>query len=169
MAPYSVWILGSYGRADALTEVERDYAKRLAVRLGPLLASAEMNVVTGESDLLVDLCNSYRHTAALDSPARAITIHGSLRFTEPVAFLGTLLKEVPGAVLLVGGTPGGRASSEARQAHAAGLPIGGFRRSGGAAGELDLFDATWNHRDSGDAAHACMEWLKSKAHGLAAP
>lgn len=155
-----VWILGSYGRNNALSITERDYAKRLAERLGSLLASAELRVVTGESDLLVDLCNAYRHTVALDSPARAITIHGSLRAENPVDFLATLVKATPTAALLIGGTPGGRASKEALRAHSAGLPIGGFRQSGGAASSLKILDATWNQPDSGDAAHACMNWLK---------
>lgn len=162
MAIATVWVLGSYGRDDSLTETQRGYARRLAERLGALLAAEKMNVVSGESDLLVDLCRSYRRAVPLDSPARAIMIHGSLRSTEPVAFLGTLLRDVPRAVIAIGGTEGGRATEEARLAHKAGLPIGSFLRAGGIAEELDCSDANWNHPDPSDAARECILWLRRR-------
>lgn len=159
----TVWIIGSYNR-NAATTSQSVYCERLTRLLASGLANAQVPVVAGESDLLVDLCNAYRGSSQPDSYSRAIMIHGSLRHPDPKSIFERFLARVPAAALVIGGGDHGRTAQEAAAAHSLGLPLGGYTQTGGvSAGDPNTgigFSALWAQQDPSDAAFESIKWLR---------
>lgn len=154
----TVWIAGSYGDEDT-SPGEREYARRVAQRLGAELARSNINAVVGESDLLLDLCNAFRSSSSMSAGARALMVHGSLRIEDPVGFLASLVAHPPTGLIVIGGSSSGRTSQEARLARQSNLPVAAFIRSGGAAARLRTAFALEDGEPS-DAVAVCLGWIQ---------
>jgi hypothetical protein len=159
MPLHTVWVAGSYGGHD-LSVPESEYARQVAKRLGAELARSNINVLVGESDLLLELCSAFRASSNMQAGARALMVHGSLRIDNPMGFLASLLAHPPTHLIVIGGRTGGRTSQEARLALGSNLAVAAFVRSGGAAARLRKVHAI-EDGEASNAVTACMGWLRS--------
>jgi len=156
----SVWVAGSYGD-ERVSPAEKEYARQVVQRLGPELAQANISVVVGESDLLLDLCAAYRKSSNMQAGARALMVHGSLRIDDPVGFLASFLVQPPTLLIVIGGRTGGRTSQEARLARQSNVPVAAFVRSGGAAAKLRA-NLLIEDGEASNAVAVCMGWIQSQ-------
>ncbi|OPX05535.1 hypothetical protein [Mycobacterium sp. AT1] len=157
----AVWVAGSYGD-DSTSDQEKKFAGQVARLLGSELAKANITVVVGESDVLYELCNTYRRVSNLHGGARALMVHGSLRHEDPVGFLGSLLVRPPTVLIVIGGQIGGRTIEEARLARQSNVPVAAFIRSGGAATKV-LADFAIQDSESSNAVRDCIGWVRRTA------
>lgn len=155
----SVWAIGSYDSSNGDPSIT-DYTEQLARLLGRALATADVSLVCGESDVLHDLCAEYRGSTRPDSLARAIMIHGSMR--TPGVFRRHL-KRIPTVVLVLGGGHRSRSLREIEVAKSLGLEVAGFVETAGVVNkQRALFDAVWSQEDPSDAVQEAMAWVRRK-------
>lgn len=155
-----VWITGSYPDEKS-TSGELAYTKRLTRLLASRIAQADITAMMGESDMLADFCSHYRSALSLDSLARAIMIHGSLRHPDTGEILRTYFNSLPTVMLIIGGGEHGRTAEEAKSAADLGIRIGGFPRTGGVSWSATFLNSAWSNDDASVAAHQCLHWIET--------
>lgn len=129
----TVWALGSYSE---LSTRERTIAEKLIQIFAQGLVNLGVRLVSGESDLLVELAGHYRKAAiASQKPVpSAIMLFGKLRQRDPKKLFMDAIGLIPDLAVVIGGsTSRNRVEQECQMAAAAGIPLLPVPAAGGAA------------------------------------
>lgn len=156
-----VWIVGSYALDEQAAPSAHAFTHSCAEQLGSALATPQIQVVTGFSDLLLDLCASHRnHGHAVGAPP-AIMLHGSIRGLDPREYFWGLLRLRLDAVILLRGRFQGRSRGEVEAAMKSRLPVFALTSTGGAASARLPGMTAIDDPDPGDACRHVLRALRS--------
>jgi hypothetical protein len=164
-------VIGSYSE---LSERELAVAKRLVPILAKGLVDLRVRLVTGESDMLLELSHQYRDAAiAANSPVpTAIMLSGKLRQRELKNLFLDAIGVIPDLAIVIGGRVSrGRVEEECVMADKAGIPLLPIPATGGVAAKIqrtaDKVDDLHSHLakvgdivDTGDLSNALLKAVK---------
>ena len=168
----TVWVLGSFSE---LSDRERTVAKKLIEIFAQGLVNSGVRLVSGESDLLIELAEHYRKAAIASSAhvPSAVMLYGKLRQRDAKKLFLDAIGLIPDLAIVIGGRISrGRVKQECQMAAMANIPILTVPAAGGAAATITptankaadlygLLDGT----DIGDVSKALLQaverYLKS--------